>query len=86
MTDFEYSSILAVLNNEDELKNLYTASSNSYEKLQLFRLLNIGIENEMVDKFVKETYHIENEQISQLNPSKYDIVPHFIIQECDKCL
>ena len=40
----------------------------------------------MVDKFVKETYHIENEQISQLNPLKYNIVPDFIIQECDKCL
>ncbi len=86
MTDFEYSSILVVLKDKDELKNLYSASSNSYEKLQLFRLLNINIPNEMVDKFVKETYHIENEQISQLNPLKYNIVPDFIIKECDKCV
>lgn len=86
MPSFKYSNILAVLKDKGKLKNLYTASSNSYEKLQLFRLLDITIPNEMVDKFVKETYHIENEQISQLNPLKYEIVPDFIIKECDKRL
>lgn len=83
MPTFDYNNILQV---KDGLKTLYFSSSSSYEKLQLFRLLNIDIPNEMVDKFVKETYHIENEQISQLNPLKYNIVPDFIIQECDKCL
>ena len=86
MLTFDYDNILQVLKDENGLKTLYSASSNSYEKLQLFRLLNIDIANEMVDKFVKETYHIENEQISQLNPLNYNIVPDFIIQECDKCL
>ena len=86
MPDFDYESILAVLKNEEELKALYASSSNNYEKLQLFRLLDITIPNVVIDKFVKETYHIENEQISQLNPLKYDIVPHFIIQECDNCI
>jgi len=86
MSTFNYDNILKVLKDEDSLKILYSSSSNSYEKLQLFRLLNIDIPNKMVDKFVKETYHIENEQISQLNPLKYNIVPDFIIQECDKCL
>jgi len=86
MPDFDYASILSVLKNEEELKALYASSSNNYEKLQLFRLLDINIPNIAVDKFVKETYHIENEQISQLNPLKYDTVPHFIIQECDNCI
>jgi len=86
MSEFDYSTILTIIKDENELKNLYFSSTNSYEKLQLFRLLGIDIPNEMVDKFVKETYHIENEQISQLNPLKYNIVPDFIIQECDKCL
>ena len=86
MPDFDYESILEVLKNEEELKALYVSSSNNYEKLQLFRLLDINIPNVAVDKFVKETYHIENEQISQLNPLKYDIIPHFIIQECDNCI
>lgn len=86
MQDFNYDAILVVLNDKEQLKNLYSTSTNNYEKLQLFRLLDINIPNETVDKFVKETYHIENEQISQLNPLKYDIVPCFIIEECDKCL
>jgi ABC-type Mn2+/Zn2+ transport system ATPase subunit len=86
MSSFDYSNILTVLKNKAELKNLYNTSSNNYEKLQLFRLLNINIANQIVDKFVKETYHIENELISQLNPLKYDIVPYFIIEECNKCL
>jgi ABC-type Mn2+/Zn2+ transport system ATPase subunit len=86
MPIFDYETILAVLNNKEQLKSLYRASSNNYEKLQLFRLLNIDISNDAVDKFVKETYHIENEQISQLDPLKYDTVPYFIIEECDNCL
>lgn len=86
MPSFDYESILEVLKNEEELKALYVSSSNNYEKLQLFRLLGINIPNIAIDKFVKETYHIENEQISQLNPLKYDVVPYFIIEECDKCL
>ncbi len=86
MLNFNYESILAVLKDKEILRTLYSSSSNNYEKLQLFRLLDINIPNEAVDKFVKETYHIENEHISQLNPLKYDIVPYFIIQECDKCL
>ena len=86
MLNFNYESILAVLKDKEILRTLYSSSSNNYEKLQLFRLLDINIPNESVDKFVKETYHIENEHISQLNPLKYDIVPYFIIEECDKCL
>ena len=86
MQNFNYNDILVILKDKEQLKNLYSNSSNNYEKLQLFRLLDISIPNTTVDKFVKETYHIENEQISQLNPLKYDTVPYFIIEECDKCL
>jgi len=86
MQGFNYDNILEVLKDKEQLKNLYSSSSNNYEKLQLFRLLNFNIPNTTVDKFVKETYHIENEQISQLNPHKYDTVPYFIIEECDKCI
>ena len=86
MPSFNYKDILQLLKNEEKLIELYFVASSNYEKLQLFRLLNIDIPNETVDKFVKETYHIENEQISQLNPHKYDTVPHFIIEECDKCI
>ncbi len=86
MSGFDYQNILSVLKDKEQLKVLYFSSNNNYEKLQIFRLLAIKIPNKTVDKFVKETYHIENEQISQLNPLKYDVIPYFIIEECDKCL
>ena len=35
-------------------------------------------------KFINETFHIENEYIMQLNPRKYELVPSFIIDECNR--
>ena len=37
----------------------------------------------VIQKYINETYHIENEYISQLDPSKYDMVHEFIIDECN---
>jgi len=36
-----------------------------------------------VKKYINETFHIENEYICQLNPSEYELIPEFIVQECD---
>lgn len=35
-------------------------------------------------KFINETFHIENELIRQLDPNEYDLIPDFILEECDK--
>jgi hypothetical protein len=35
-------------------------------------------------KFINETFHNENEQIMQINPCKYEIVPEFVIDECER--
>lgn len=32
------------------------------------------------------TYHIENEFICQLDPTKYDLIPQYVINECDKMI
>ncbi|EBZ9501897.1 hypothetical protein EH144_25485 [Salmonella enterica subsp. enterica serovar Typhimurium] len=37
-------------------------------------------------KFVNETYHIENEFICQLDPSRFDLIPEYVIMECDKLI
>ena len=65
---------------------LYEQSTNSYEKLQLTRIL-LGIEsvkNSVIRKFINETYHIENEFIFQLDPKQFDLLPEYIVKECDK--
>ncbi len=70
---------------------LYEATSNRYERLQLFRVISEGgpdvggIDN-VVRKYINETFHIENEYIMQLNPHKYDSVPECIVKECDRLL
>ena len=59
---------------------------NGYEKLQLFRLLDIDTGNSVIQKFINETYHIENEFICQLSPIKFDTIPEYVVKECDQVL
>jgi hypothetical protein len=37
-------------------------------------------------KFINETFHIENDYLFQLNPRDYEIIPNYIIEECNKDL
>ena len=85
--NFDYDEQLAKLNDISNLKSIYSNCESDYEKLQLFRLINEGRHtSDVIQKFINETFHIENEYISQLNPRKYEIIPEFIIQECDRCI
>jgi ABC-type Mn2+/Zn2+ transport system ATPase subunit len=82
--EFCYSSCYQNIIDNDEIKRLYSKSSNNYEKLQIYRILfNENNENRVIRKFVNETFHIENDYIYQLNPFKYQTIPHYIIKECD---
>ena len=83
---FTYESMLAQLTNKENIIDLYNNSDNRYEKLQLFRLLESEPGNPVVKKFINETYHIENEYIYQLDPSKFETVPEYIIVKCDEIL
>lgn len=89
VSDFNYEDILEKLIDTNQMKTLYESSENSYEKLQLFRIMSGDFDNttdlsDVMKKFINETYHIENELISQLDPKKYDLIPEFIIDECDE--
>ena len=59
---------------------------NGYEKLQVFRLLELDQDHPVIRKFVNETYHIENEFICQLDPSRFDLIPEYVITECDNII
>ena len=86
LSHFSYGAMLKSLSNPATLKALYTASQNGYEKLQIFRYFDLNIQNSVVRKFINETYHIENEFICQLDPTKFDTIPEYVIEECDKLL
>ena len=77
----EYNKII----DTQELIKTYEASTNNYEKLQIYRVIfdNSEIKDDVIRKFLNETFHIENEYLFQLNPCDYEIVPEFIIEQCD---
>ena len=53
--------------------------------MQLYRIaFNENHENDIIKKFINETFHVENDYIFQVDPRKYDTVPQYIIDECDK--
>ncbi len=90
--NFDYNAILLRLNTEKEMNLLYEKATNNYEKLQLYRIIMQGEnqtdlhKNDVVRKFINEAFHIENEFVMQLDPSKYSLVPQYIIDECDQIL
>jgi hypothetical protein len=86
LQEFDYASIVTLLGNVRELKDLYTNATNGYEKLQIYRFLDDNHKSSIIRKYINETYHIENDYICQLDPSEFDPIPQFVIDECDKAL
>ncbi|MBP6368143.1 MAG: AAA family ATPase [Nitrosomonas sp.] len=84
LNDFSYSQLLNRIGDLNALRALYNASVNGYEKLQIFRLIGRDVENSVIQKFINETYHIENEFINQLDPAKFDTIPEYVVAECNK--
>jgi hypothetical protein len=85
MPSFDYERLLSRVSNATLLKDAFMHSSNSYEKLQLFRLLQGQLTpNDVLQKFINETFHVENEHVMQINPCKYEVVPEFIMEECER--
>lgn len=86
--DFDYSAILAVICDESEVKKRFEATTIGYDKIQLYRIYRelhntVNKDDGVVQKFLNESFHIENEYVMQLNPHKFDNVPEYIVQECE---
>ena len=89
IANFDYNKIYSRLKDNADLLSVYKVASNNYEKLQIYRIINIDKNprpNDVISKFINEAFHIENEYLMQLNPSKYQTTPRFIIEECNKLL
>jgi len=87
VSTFNYDSFLQRITENEQIKNLYQSNDNGYVKLHLFRIINGDSLTEICNvlrKFINESYHIENELICQLDPSEFNLIPDFIIDECDK--
>ncbi|CAI1835956.1 cobalt transporter ATP-binding subunit [Serratia proteamaculans] len=83
---FNYTHMLNILSTPEHIRALYRRCQTGYEKLQVFRLLEPETDNRVIRKFVNETYHIENEFICQLDPARFDLIPEYVVAECDRLL
>jgi len=85
--DFDYNRLIQLTKDSAELVHIYKLCTNNYEKLHIYRIIKAeNSSNDIVKKFVNETFHVENDFIFQLNPRVYITVPQYIIDECDKDL
>lgn len=82
---FDYLTECQKIQNAEQMLKIYQTSSNNYEKLQIYRIINNeNSSNSVIKKFVNEAFHIENDYLFQLNPCEYEVVPNYVIDECDK--
>lgn len=84
--NFEYDALVAVVKNDLVMREKYASTSAGYEKIQLFRIIHGKHDDHVITKFINESYHIENEYVMQLNPHKFESVPEYVIEECNKLL
>lgn len=83
---FDYQALVAQVSDIELMKKQYDGTEVGYEKIQLFRIIHGSHPDNIITKFINETYHIENEYVMQLNPSKFESVPEYVIEECSKLL
>lgn len=87
LPNFSYSEFYSLIMNDLEMKKRYQDAKNNYEKLHIYRIIFDGkktIVSDVIQKFINEVFHIENNHIYQLNPCKYPVIPQYVIDECDK--
>jgi hypothetical protein len=68
------------------MKTRFVETDVGYEKIQLFRIIKGAHEDDIIAKFINESYHIENEYVMQLNPHDFESVPEYVVEECTRLL
>lgn len=88
LPEFDYQRILTIVLDNEKLKDIYNKCASNYEKLHIYRIMfegeDKGKRDDIIHKFINEAFHIENNYIYQLNPCHFQLVPQFVINECDK--
>lgn len=87
--DFDYDELYRDVYNEEKLAELYFLETNDYLKIQLFRaLFEVNSSKEIKEedvlvKFINESYHIENDYAYYLDMVKFETVPEYIVKAID---
>lgn len=88
---FDYDKLVSELKDPVVVKAKFDATDVGYEKVQLFRTLlaaenHAKLDDQAFQKFVNESYHIENEYVMQLDPREFDAVPEHVVLKCKSIL
>lgn len=90
--NFDYTSILAIILDKPIMMQRFQSATFGYDKLQLFRIYKEvhqsgrGEQDSVLQKFVNESFHIENEYVMQLNPHRFDNIPEYVVHECERAI
>ncbi|RWB64370.1 MAG: hypothetical protein EOQ48_01765 [Mesorhizobium sp.] len=84
--EFDYDALVAEAKDTESIKAKFHATTVGYEKIQLFRIFSEDHDNDVIRKFINESYHIENEYVMQLNPHKFESIPEYVVEECLRLL
>lgn len=90
--DFDYDNLLEICNPENLIRGYSDLNNSTYEKLLILRFYverdeaardRLKKYNDVLRKYVDETFHIENDYLYSLDVRKFDIVPeeYFIYAE-----
>jgi energy-coupling factor transporter ATP-binding protein EcfA2 len=86
--NFSYQNLLRIVKDDAEMKRIYLSTGNNYERLHIYRIIfddkKEKLESDIIQKFINEAFHLENDYIYQINPCDYQLVPQYVIDECDK--
>ena len=91
-----YSKMLALT--DEDILEMYRREESRFVKLQLFRILHQFHKEKhpeekkekdrenIILKFMNETYHTENDYLYDLDPNKFERVPEYVIDLCDQLI
>ena len=84
---FSYEETYKNIIDNNYMFTLFTNAKSNYEKLQIYRIINNKNHgNSVIEKFINESFHIDNDLLFHLNPLEYETVPDYIIEECKRDL
>lgn len=88
LPEFDYANIISLVSEDSRMKALYEQARSNYEKLHIYRIVfenrqNDTTQSDVIQKFINQAFHIENDYIYQLNPAMFQTVPQYVIDECD---
>lgn len=90
ISDFDYNKSFSEFYQKSTLKEFYNSTQNSYLKMQIFRAyieisgIRDRVKDNVLVKYIDETYHVENDYVYFLDAMKYDVIPSYIINSCNE--